>query len=58
MKGEEVVSIVGAPDWAPSTIHSLFGSRGEGVKIALIDTGIDLNHPDLKVGKSFDKHAC
>jgi subtilisin len=27
-------------------------TRGEGVKIAILDTGVDLNHPDLRVAGS------
>lgn len=36
-------------------------SKGEGVKIAIVDTGCDLNHPDLKnnllQGKNFVEHG-
>ena len=36
-------------------VHAEYGIKGFGVKVAVIDTGIDLKHPDLKVygGKSF-----
>jgi len=36
-------------------VHSRFSIKGYGVKVAVLDTGIDLNHPDLRVfgGKSF-----
>lgn len=36
-------------------VQSLYGIKGFGIKVAVVDTGIDLNHPDLKVygGASF-----
>lgn len=38
-------------DWGVDTINApkvWNKTKGEGVKIAVIDTGIDMNHPDLK----------
>src|SRR5690554_3583937 len=38
-------------DWGVRVInaHKLWKhTKGEGVKVAVIDTGIDMNHPDLK----------
>lgn len=36
-------------------VHSNYGITGFGVKVAVVDTGIDTGHPDLKIygGKSF-----
>lgn len=33
-------------------VHSKFGIKGYGIKVAIIDTGIDLNHPDERCGSS------
>ena len=38
----EGVSIIGAPDYWEK------GNKGAGIKIAVIDTGCDVNHPNLK----------
>ena len=41
-----------APPWEVDQIDAnvvYVQSKGEGVKIAILDTGIDLDHPDLKV---------
>ena len=35
------ITRIGAPD-----VH-VSGNRGEGKNVAIIDTGIDYNHPDL-----------
>ena len=38
-------------DWGVKTInaHKVWKyTKGEGVKVAVIDTGVDMNHPDLK----------
>ncbi len=37
-QGFEQMDVAGAHPW----------SRGDGVKVALIDTGVDVNHPDLR----------
>src|SRR6185312_3378345 len=39
------------PDWGLEVINAPKAwskTKGKGVKIAVIDTGIDTNHPDLK----------
>lgn len=36
------INIIGAPEFWPK------GRKGEGIVIAIIDTGCDINHPDLK----------
>ena len=30
------------------SVWGAFGSRGKGIKVAVLDTGVDPNHPDLK----------
>ncbi|WP_273124351.1 S8 family peptidase [Bacillus weihaiensis] len=46
-------------DWGHANSNILLmngsGLKGDGIKIAVLDSGIDLNHPDLKVagGKNF-----
>lgn len=47
-------------DWGVSLVQApqvWSATRGEGVKVALLDTGVDYNHPDLKqnivAGKNF-----
>ena len=36
-------------------IPRIQGIDGEGIKIAVIDTGVDFNHPDLLVGGLMEK---
>lgn len=35
-------------------VHTLDGTRGEGEKVAVLDTGIDGSHPDLKLAGAVD----
>ncbi|HEV8263634.1 MAG TPA: S8 family serine peptidase [Gemmatimonadales bacterium] len=42
------VSLIGAPGaWA-------LGFRGQGIKVGIFDSGIDIDHPDLPVAGGFD----
>ena len=38
------LAMIGAP-----TVWEAHGTRGEGVKVAVLDTGIDVDHPDLSL---------
>lgn len=44
--GREVVETAGQQCWGLSAVRALeSGAKGAGVRVAILDTGIDLNHP-------------
>jgi len=44
-----------ATPWGVARVHApLAGNTGAGIKVAIIDTGIDLDHPDLVVREKVD----
>jgi len=40
-------SLASVEEWSPNKLRDLFGTGGKGLRIGIVDTGIDLSHDDL-----------